>query len=46
MKGTAMVLEIATIGRMEVQLWDQSLTRLHRFWEDGPLVLVFLRHYG
>ncbi len=30
----------------EVVLWDDTVTRLRRFWEDGPLVLVFLRHYG
>jgi hypothetical protein len=29
-----------------VELWDQTSTRLSRFWEQGPLVLVFLRHYG
>ena len=30
----------------EVVLWDNTTTRLSRFWEKGPLVLVFLRHYG
>ena len=30
----------------EVQLWDGTTTRLSRLWADGPLVLVFLRHYG
>jgi hypothetical protein len=30
----------------EVVLWDDTVTRLSRFWEDGSLVLVFLRHYG
>lgn len=30
----------------EVVLWDNTVTRLSRFWESGPLVLVFLRHYG
>lgn len=34
------------IGNQEVQLWDGSHDRLSRFWEQGPLVLVFLRHYG
>jgi hypothetical protein len=30
----------------EVALWDNSATRLSRFWQEGPLVLVFLRHFG
>ncbi|WP_372683424.1 hypothetical protein [Desulfosarcina sp.] len=30
----------------EVVLWDNTVTPLSRFWESGPLVLVFLRHYG
>ncbi len=30
----------------DVTLWDGTETRLGRFWADGPLVLVFLRHYG
>ena len=29
-----------------VELWDNTSTRLSRFWAQGPLVLVFLRHYG
>jgi hypothetical protein len=41
-----MELNIAEIGKQAVQLWDRSHTRLSRFWEQGPLVLVFLRHYG
>jgi len=30
----------------EVVLWDNTVTHLSRFWKDGPLVLVFLRHFG
>ena len=30
----------------EVVLWDNTTTHLSRFWQEGPLVLVFLRHYG
>lgn len=41
-----MELNMTVIGGMEVQLWDGSQTHLNRFWEKGPLVLVFLRHYG
>jgi hypothetical protein len=41
-----MDVNINTIGNEEVQLWDHSQTRLNRFWQKGPLVLVFLRHYG
>jgi hypothetical protein len=33
-------------GEQEVLLWDGTRTRLGRFWQKGPLVLVFLRHYG
>ena len=41
-----MDLNMKEIGNHEVQLWDRSLSRLRDFWEPGPLVLVFLRHYG
>ena len=27
-------------------LWDHSRASLGDFWRKGPLVLVFLRHYG
>ena len=37
---------LRTIGEQEVQLWDYSRVALGRFWRHGPLVLVFLRHYG
>lgn len=30
----------------DIVLWDNTTTRLSRFWKEGPLVLVFLRHYG
>ena len=29
-----------------VTLWDGAVARLGDFWTNGPLVLVFLRHYG
>ena len=35
-----------TIQDQKVVLWDQTIRRLGEFWEHGPLVLVFLRHYG
>ena len=41
-----MELNMTEIGNQEVQLWDHSTTTLNRFWKNGPLVLVFLRHYG
>lgn len=41
-----MDLNMNKIGNQRVQLWDRSYQRLRRFWEQGPLVLVFLRHYG
>jgi len=41
-----MDVNMDVIGKEEVQLWDHSKSRLSRFWQEGPLVLVFLRHYG
>jgi len=41
-----MALNLKEIGNQEVQLWDRSRSRLRRFWKQGPLVLVFLRHFG
>lgn len=41
-----MDLNMTEIGNQEVQLWDRSHARLSRFWKQGPLVLVFLRHFG
>ena len=42
----AMEIDITGIQNQDVVLWDNTVTRLRRFWEEGPLVLVFLRHYG
>jgi len=41
-----MDLNMRAIGKQEIQLWDHSRVRLTEFWTQGPLVLVFLRHYG
>ena len=41
-----MALDINEIGKEQVQLWDGSNALINTFWEQGPLVLVFLRHYG
>ena len=41
-----MDLNIRAIGEQKVQLWDHSRASLGSFWRQGPLVLVFLRHYG
>ena len=30
----------------KVVLSDETPARLSDFWAEGPLVLVFLRHYG
>lgn len=38
--------DAAKVGDQEVVLWDNTVTRLSGFWKIGPLVLVFLRHYG
>jgi len=43
---TAMPIDMDSIKDQEVLLWDNTVTRISRFWEEGPLVLVFLRHYG
>jgi hypothetical protein len=42
----AMPIDMDSIKDQEVVLWDETVTRISRFWEEGPLVLVFLRHYG
>lgn len=41
-----MDLKMKEIGKEEVQLWDRSQCQLRQFWKKGPLVLVFLRHFG
>jgi len=41
-----MELNMREIGEQEVLQWDQSRASLGDFWRQGPLVLVFLRHYG
>ncbi|MGD9331930.1 MAG: hypothetical protein PVJ53_11490 [Desulfobacterales bacterium] len=41
-----MTIDMAKIKNEDVELWDKSTTQLKTFWEQGPLVLVFLRHYG
>jgi len=41
-----MDIDMQAIGTREVTLWDHSRAPLSSFWKDGPLVLVFLRHYG
>jgi hypothetical protein len=30
----------------EVMLSDSTRTRLSSFWQDRPVALVFLRHFG
>ena len=39
-------MDAPAVKDRDVVLWNNSVTRLSRFWESGPLVLVFLRHYG
>jgi hypothetical protein len=41
-----MKLDLNEIGHLEATLWDRSQVSLRSLWESGPLVLVFLRHYG
>jgi hypothetical protein len=41
-----MDLNMNEIGNQAVLLWDRSRSRLRQFWKQGPLVLVFLRHFG
>ena len=38
--------DAAEVRDREVQFADGTTLRLSRLWADGPLVLVFLRHYG
>jgi hypothetical protein len=42
----AMPINVDSVKDQEVVFWNNTVTRLSRFWEEGPLVLVFLRHYG
>jgi hypothetical protein len=44
--GMTMKKEVHKIEDQQVVLADNTVTRLSRFWKNGPLVLVFLRHYG
>ena len=41
-----MTIDTAKIRDQEVIFWDQSTAKLKHLWKQGPLVLVFLRHYG
>jgi|GEM_PF-734663 hypothetical protein len=41
-----MPIDMDSIKDQEVVLWDDTVTPISRFWQEGPLVLVFLRHYG
>ena len=41
-----MDLDMKFIGNQQVSLWNGSHAHLNAFWAQGPLVLVFLRHYG
>jgi hypothetical protein len=41
-----MPAKVTDVKDQDVLLWDHTVTPLSRFWEHGPLVLVFLRHYG
>ena len=36
----------ATLAPIELPNPDGDSIRLGSLWEDGPAVLVFLRHYG
>ena len=36
----------ATLGPIGLPDADGQETRLDTLWEEGPAVLVFLRHYG
>lgn len=39
-------LETHELTDARVTLSDGSVTRLGELWQHGPLVLVFLRHFG
>jgi len=41
-----MTKALAKVKDQDVVLWDGTIAPLSRFWAQGPLVLVFLRHYG
>jgi hypothetical protein len=37
---------IKQLGRIEVEQLDGNRIPLADLWKDGPVALVFLRHYG
>jgi hypothetical protein len=39
-------LEAHNAKDTQVLLSDGSMTRLSELWKQGPLLLVFLRHFG
>jgi hypothetical protein len=43
---TAAPKDASGLADIEVKDLDGEDARLGSFWEDGPAVLVFLRHYG
>ena len=38
--------DAADVQDRKVQIADGTTLQLSHLWADGPLVLVFLRHYG
>jgi hypothetical protein len=38
--------DAAELADLEFENHAGELRRLGEYWEDGPAVLVFLRHYG
>lgn len=38
--------QVYTAADADLELADGSKTRLSVLWQNGPLVLVFLRHFG
>ena len=38
--------DASDLGRLELENHAGDVRRVGSYWEDGPAVLVFLRHYG
>jgi len=34
------------LGAIELRDWEEKAVRLGSLWEERPVVLVFIRHFG
>lgn len=45
-QSTARPARADDLAEIELQDWQGQPARLGDLWRDGPVVLIFLRHYG